>query len=296
MPRLRVKGRKYSKGASTDVLQLFSRGWAPAFFLFLLVAVTEGVPAQNSVSAPATRGDSKLIAIPRRDLSGIWAPVTTGDGIQPNGALNMPADGKPEHDLNYTPYGLEMAKANRSSNGPEQVAAAEENDPAHACEPQGFPREELFELRATEILQNPLQVVMLYTYGKVWRIIWIDGRELPKDPDPHWYGYSVGRWKDDYTFVVQSNGTDQRTWMDNAGRPHSDDLRVEEIFHRVDRDTLELSMTINDPKVYARPWLALDKLKLRLKPANFDLAEMICSPSELAAYNKKHAARGSVKK
>jgi hypothetical protein len=240
--------------------------------------------------------DAQTAPAPPRDLTGIWEPVRAIEGIQPSGALNMPADGKPEHDLHLTPFGLEMAKRNKSSNGPNEVAPTEENDPAHSCEPQGFPREELFEIRATEIMQNPLQVVMLYTYGRVWRVIWTDGRELPKDPDPHWYGYSVGHWKDDNTFVVETNGTDERTWLDNAGRPHSEELRVEETFHRVDHDHMELSMTINDPKVYEKPWVALNKLQFRLKPPNTELLEMMCSPSELQEYNKKHAGPGSIKK
>ena len=233
---------------------------------------------------------------PKRDLSGIWEPVKTLEGIQPSGALNMPADGKPEHELHYTPYGLELLKSHKTPNGPNEVAPADENDPAHVCDPQGFPREDLFEVRATEIVQTPVKMIMLYTYNKVWRVIWADGRELPKDPDPRWFGYSVGKWKDDDTFVVETNGTDARTWVDNAGRPHSEDLHVEEVFHRVDRDTLELSMTLNDPKVYTQPWKALDKLRFHLKPANFDFVEMMCSPSEIAEYNKRHGSRGTVEK
>ena len=88
-------------------------------------------------------------------------------------------------------------------------------------------------------------------------VIWTDGRLLPADPDPRWYGYSIGKWKDDATFVIETNGTDARTWLDNAGRPHSEELRAEEQWHRVDGDTLELTMTINDPKVYTMPWVAL---------------------------------------
>ena len=208
----------------------------------------------------------------------------------------MPADGKPEHELPYTPYGLEMFKRNKTSNGPTQVPAAEENDPAHACDPQGFPREDLFEIRATEFIQTPIKITLLYTYGRIWRTIWTDGRELPKDPDPTWFGYSVGKWKDDFTFVVETNGTDQRTWLDNAGRPHSEDLRAEEIFHRIDRDNMELTLTIDDPKVYSKPWVAIDKMPFKLQPANFETPEMLCSPSELAEYNKKHAAPGAPKK
>lgn len=249
--------------------------------------------AQNSLPKA---GGAPPAPAPVRDLTGIWEPVRNLEGIQPNGALNMPADGKPEHDLHLTPYGRELMKTHKSSNGPDEVPPSEENDPAHACEPMGFPRQNLFEVRATEILQTPTQMVLLYTFNRIWRVIWTDGRELPKDPDPHWYGYSVGKWTDDYTFVAQTNGTDERTWLDNAGRPHSEDLRVEEVFHRVNHDSMELTMTINDPKVYERPWVALNKLQFRLKPANSDFVEMMCSPSELNEYNRRHAARGAIKK
>jgi hypothetical protein len=141
-------------------------------------------------------------------------------------------------------------------------------------------------LDTIQLLQLPLQVVVLYPRDKHWRVIWADGRELPKDPDPTWDGYSTGKWVDDTTFVVQTNGTDERTWLDNAGRPHSDALRVEERFHRVDRDHLQLSVTIDDPKMYTKPWVALDKLGFNLEPQTFDVREMFWSPTEFQGYNK----------
>jgi len=238
-------------------------------------------------SAVASAQQPKAAPPPRHDISGIWDPANRG--IQGRGAQAMPADDKPEHKLAFTPLGLQMFMRNKPGTGPTEVPEAEVNDPVHMCDPQGFPRENLFELRTTQIIQTPVQVVVLYEYDKVWRVIWTDGRELPKDPEPRWYGYSVGKWKDDTTFVVQTSGTDDRTWLDNAGRPHSSDLRVEEQFHRVDHDTLELTVMIDDPKVYTKPWVALDKLRFDLQPSNFDVREMICSPSETAEYNRKHA-------
>src|SRR3989475_11151693 len=97
-------------------------------------------------------------------------------------------------------------------------------------------------------------------WEKRWRLMWTDGRKLPADPDPRWYGYSVGRWEDDYTFVIQTVGMDDRTWLDNAGNPHSADLTVEERYHRVNRDTMELTVTHHDPKADTKPWMARDKL------------------------------------
>ena len=210
-------------------------------------------------------------------------------GVQALGAQAMPSDGKPEHEPPYTPYGLELFSKNRPTRGIHEIAPTTENDPSHGCDPQGFPRENLFELRTIQILQTPVKTALLYTFGKVYRIIWTDGRELPKDPDPRWFGYSVGAWTNDITFVVRTNGTDARTWIDNAGRPHSEDLRTEETFHRVDRDHMELSMTIDDPKVYTRPWVALDKLRFTSVAPTTELSEMLCSPSEIEIYNKKYA-------
>jgi hypothetical protein len=228
--------------------------------------------------------DQKAAAAPRHDISGIWDPGN--NGIQPMGPQAMPDDGKPEHQLPYTPLGLEVLNTHKPSNGVRSVLPADTNDPVVYCDPQGMPREDLYELRTTQILQTPLNVVILYQFGKIWRVVWTDGRELPKDPEPRWFGYSVGKWEDDYTFVVQTSGIDERTWVDRAGRPHSGDLRVEERFHRADHDTLELSLKIDDPKMYTKPWMALNKLRFKLKPPNFDVREMICSPSEFAEYNK----------
>ena len=236
--------------------------------------------AQTAQPAPAPA--------PRRDISGIWDPANgPGDGIGGIGAKAMPDDGKPEHQLPYTPLGLQTLNSHKPGNGARMVQPGEITDPAVTlCDPQGLPRQDLYELRTTQILQTPLNVFVLYQFGKIWRVVWTDGRDLPKDPEPRWFGYSIGKWIDDYTFVVQTSGTDERTWVDRAGRPHSGDLRIEERFHRADHDTLELSVTIDDSKMYTKPWVAVDKLRFKLKPPNFDVREMLCSPSEFAEYNK----------
>jgi hypothetical protein len=230
--------------------------------------------------------DRKAAPAPRHDISGIWDATDTG-GIQQLGAKAMPDDGKPEHQLPYTALGLETLKRTKPSNGIRSVLPGENNDPVFTNgDPQGFPREDLYELRTTQILQTPQSVVLLYQFGKIWRVIWTDGRELPKNPEPRWFGYSVGKWVDDFTLVVETSGTDERTWIDRAGRPHSADLRVEERFHRPDRDHLELSVTIDDPKMYTRPWVAVDRQVFEPQPPSFDVREMIWSPSEYEQYNK----------
>lgn len=255
---------------------------APLVFCALLHAQT-GAPQWGGVAHPQATDRPSTAPAPRHDISGTWDP---GDnGIQQLGSRNMPEDGRQEHRLPFTPAGLEAVKLNKPSNSIRSVLPAETNDPVVTCDPQGMPREDLYELRTTQIVQTPLKILLLYEFGKVWRVIWTDGRELPKDPEPRWYGYSVGKWVDDYTLVAETTGLDERTWIDRAGRPHSDQLRVEERFHRADRDHLELTVTIDDPKMYTKPWVALDKLRFDLQPENFDVREMICSPSEFAQYN-----------
>jgi hypothetical protein len=222
---------------------------------------------------------------PRHDISGTWEPANgPSDGIQGTGSKSMPADGK--HDPPYTPLGRQLLSRTNPGNGNREVSPADIDDPVFFCNPQGMPREDLYELRETQILQTPSKIVLLYEFAKIWRVIWTDGREFPKDPEPRWFGYSVGKWVDDTTLVVQTMGTDERTWVDKAGRPHSGDLRIEERFHRVNHDRLELTVTIEDPKMYTKPWVAMDKFPFKLLPDDFDVREMICSPAETAEYNK----------
>jgi hypothetical protein len=233
------------------------------------------LPEQRQKPAPA----------PRHDLSGTWDPGPTR-GIQVLGAAARPADGNPEHEPPYTPLALEMLKQNKPSSTVRSVLPGETNDPIVLGDPQGMPREDLYELRVTQIVQSPEKVLVLYTYGRVWRVIWTDGRDFPKDAEPRWFGYSIGKWVDDTTLLVETRGADERTWIDRAGRPHSADMRVLEWFHRVDRDHLELSVEIDDPQMYTKPWVALDKLPFGSRPPDFDVREMIYAPSDVAEYNR----------
>jgi hypothetical protein len=236
-------------------------------------------------SRPVTFPKGQPGPAPRHDISGTWEPANgPSDGIQGTGSKSMPADGK--HDPPYTPLGRQLLSRTNPGNGNREVLPAEIDDPVFFCNPQGMPREDLYELRETQILQTPSKIAMLYEFDKIWRVIWTDGREFPKDPEPRWFGYSIGKWVDDTTLVVQTIGTDERTWVDKAGRPHSGNLHIEERFHRVNHDRLELTVTIDDPKMYTKPWVAMDKFPFTLLPDDFDVREMICSPAETAEYNK----------
>ena len=107
----------------------------------------------------------------------------------------------------------------------------------------------------------PAGFIEFFDYFYVHRTIWTDGRELPKDPDPTWYGVSVGKWEGD-TLVVETVGFNDRTWIDDDGHPHSEDMRVEERYRRIDHDNMELNMTITiQSRTRNRGWA-------RRKPGN----------------------------
>ncbi len=261
-----------------------SKGLAAWVLAALLMCA--GVSRGQSGAAKASADPAPA---PRHDITGTWTPARgPGDGIGFAGARDFPEDGKPEHQLPYTPLALQKMKSYRPGNGAREALPTDINDPAVIyCDPQGMPRQDLYELRTTQILQTPLKVVILYQFSNIWRVIWADGRQLPKDPDPRWFGYSAGKWVDDYTFVAETIGTDARTWLDKGGRPHSEDLRVEERFHRANRDLLELTVTIDDPKMYTHSWIALNKFPMKLLPPDTDVTEMMCSVSEFMDFNKR---------
>lgn len=281
-----------NRGIQAAVLALLFVVLSPCLALAQTTHREQSVPAKGQKVSSA--------AAPRHDISGTWEPANgPGDGIQANGVKAMPDDGKPEHQLPYTPLGLATLKSHRALEGVNAVLPAFYNDPRDKCEPIGFPRLDFYNLRQTQILQNEYKVAILYEYAETWRVIWMDGRELPKlveggvqvgkeIKEPRYYGYSVGEWVDDTTLVVQTVGMmgDDKTWLDLTGRPVSDALRVEERFHRVDHDHLELTVTIDDPKMYTEKWVAMDKFPMKLQDPHTDVMEMYCSPSELERFNK----------
>ena len=238
---------------------------------------------------------------PKHDVSGIWEPARgPGDGIMSWGPRDMPYDGKPEHDPPYTPLGLQTLKTHKPVEGFMRVVTGQTNDPRNKCDPMGFPRQDFYQVRHTQIMQNDHQVMIMYQFYKVWRAIWTDGRELPKEiPEPRYFGYSVGKWTDDTTLEVTTIGMkgDPYVWLDSGGRPASDTLRVVEQFHRMDHDNLMLTVTIDDPKMYTKPWVAM-KFPMKLQSPDYDVMEMMCIPSEMDQYNQDYGdvASGTEKK
>ena len=125
------------------------------------------------------------------------------------------------------------------------------------------------------IIQAPNMVVILYEAGN-FRQIFTDGRPLPNDPNPTWMGYSVGQWEGD-TLVVTTAGYNDKTWLDFGGHPHSEALRVTERFRRTDFGHMQLDMTFDDPKTYAKSWTIHPAVSF---VADDDLIENVCLENE----------------
>jgi hypothetical protein len=217
---------------------------------------------------------------PSRDLTGAWDPGQAGIAGGENyftGRTTAP----------FTPRGQEMVARNRPTHGPYSAKIYDGNDPLTTRgDPSGFPRIVNYEFRPIRIVQTPKAVLMMYSFNQTWRIIWTDGRKLPEDPDPRWFGYSVGRWADNSTFVVDTVGMTDRTWVDSGGYPHSDKLRVEERYHRTGMNVIELTVTIDDPEVYTKPWLSRDRLPLKRLADDTDFLEQVYAASEVTEFKE----------
>jgi hypothetical protein len=159
------------------------------------------------------------------------------------------------------------------------------------CDPPGWPRL-LTDNYGIEFLMLPNRVVQFFEITHTWRTIWTDGRKLPDDPpEPRWLGWNVGHWEGD-TFVVESNGYDDRSWItetaglgSDGGWTHSDEMKIVERWHRLNYGTLEVQVTLTDPKTYTQPWVT-QPAKIVLVPGT-ELSEYYCAPSDFGAFNDR---------
>ena len=247
-----------------------------------IATLTAGLMAATAAHAQAPAGGRGAAATAKpapsvphdpRDLSGVWTKTWR--------TLTLSQTPPP-----FTPLGKQLFDANKPSYGPRGVPPAVGNDPAGNCDPLGLIRNLVLEVSIypTEIVQTPNRVFQFFEWGHSYREIWTDGRELPKDAELTFNGISVGRW-DGNTFVVTSGFFDDRFWLDHFGTPHSDAMRLEERYRRIDRDTLELTMTLTDPKVFTAPWVSEPKV-MKLAPRGREIAEQFCVPSQEMEFNR----------
>jgi len=235
----------------------------------LLLVLVFGSATLAQTARPAGAGKANAAAsVAGHDLSGVWQLV---------GLLRSMSKAPPS----LTPEGNKKFLANLPGFGPRAVPGG--NDPIGQCDPLGLPRTLLSE-RPIQFVEIPGRMLQFLEWDRTWRDVWTDGRELPKDQDARWYGYSVGKWQGD-TFVVDSAGFDERTWVDSLGYPRSDAMRLQERYRRSDHDTLELTMTIEDPVMYTKPWVS-DRLIYKWQ-AQDGLEEGFCVASEEESFTRR---------
>jgi hypothetical protein len=227
------------------------------------------------------------------DLSGVWQISGNGGG-RGNTAVSQWTSQLPP----MTPEGLAKMKANQPALGPRAIVPAKANDPLGDANPPGLLRTLVYGVDRISFVQLPDQVLNLFEWTNHWRQIWTDGRKMPENIGPFWYGYSVGRWEGD-TFVVETAGLDSREWLDGWGNPFSDDLRIEERWHRLDRDNLELTVKFDDPKTYTKSFVS-DKKIFKLQPKGTpggEMLEIIFAPMDENSFNDNiRNPAGGVKK
>ena len=253
----------------------------------LVIASAIAVPAfaQQRAGTPAPPKKPSAPA-PKRDISGVW--------IGPVIPRKLPAPP-------MTPWAQKFFDEAKPLSGPRALPIAKTNDPLVTCDPLGFPRASVFETRGFQIEHLPKRTLELYQYMRVWRDIWTDGRKLPTNvgatkgetTDPRYYGYSVGAWADDYTFVVNTTGFHEAPWADEMGHPRSQDAKVEERYHRIDHDNLELTVTITDPKAYTAPYVVMKQVYTWEPKQDFE--EQLCIPSEAVDYRETFREAGEDK-
>jgi hypothetical protein len=297
-----IESRAKSSEGVPEMLNRFLVWTAGLLSATLLFPVSPFAQTSSTRTWPEPIGNREQVAekdkkpAPRRSLAGLWG---SRDGNQSKGVQLHPNDGTQANMPPYTPYGLQLFKSHKPLEAFDAVAPAFNNDPRTLCEPLGFPRANHYDL-GVRIYQDETNVAILYQYDNRWRIIWTDGRPLPKlldggveidndYRDQRWMGYSVGKWIDDYTLEVHTVGTmpEDRAWLDNAGRPISDQVHVTETFRRLDNDTLEWSETLEDPKVFTKPWETM-KLRMTLQDPRIDILTRYCSPKEIEIYNQTY--------
>jgi len=239
------------------------------FAVMLVFACAISSPAQGQEKA----AKDAAAPAPKRDISGVWL-------YQGGGGAESTA---PEKDMPpMTPWAQTRFDPERPGYGSRAVPGG--NDPILQCDPAGFPRIMFFPT-PFEFVQSPAKIIQFFEREHAWRPIWIDGRSLPKDPDPTWYGYAIGHWEGDYTLVVESAGFNDKTWLGATGYPHSEDMRVTERYQRVDRNTIVYNIRVDDAKAYTKPIIGPERM-MKLRPG-VEIGELPCVWSEENSFTKR---------
>jgi hypothetical protein len=247
---------------------------------------TPGIPrtrdGKPNLSAPAPRASHG-----KPDLSGLWQVEATppdemtrlfGPGL---GTLSVPGD-----DLrNFSKYAVSILADFKPDEAPIRPEAAKiaqghleslgKENPTTLCLPGGVPFGGLLP-SPNKFVQTPSVIVILQEADGGLRQIFTDGRKHTADPQPSWMGYSVGKWEGD-SLVIDTVGFNDKGWLDGFGHPRSEALRLQERYRRRDFGHMDVQVTVEDPKMFTRPFSI--KYTLDLVPDS-DIGEYVCAENE----------------
>jgi hypothetical protein len=251
--------------------------------VYLLLPVTACAQWLNYPTAGVPRlanGQPNLTAPPPRspdgkpDLSGLWEP-DTGDGTElstfrtdvvfPAEWFNIGA--RLKGGLPFRPWARDLRMARKAENS--------KDSPDGKCLPMGLFMDHS-NRSPRKIVQAPGLVIMLYEKSFAYRQIFTDGRPLPVDPQPAFYGYSSAKWEGD-TLVVRTAGLRDDGWADEEGSPITEAARVTERFMRPDFGRLEIEVTVDDTRAYTAPWTVTLRQHIKL---DTNLLEYVCRENE----------------
>jgi hypothetical protein len=243
----------------------------------VLASVVLGLVAACSTASPqAYRAPRTPDGAP--DLSGIWQSNNTanwdleahaaskGPVFALGAAFSVPPGLGVVAGDGVIPY-LPDALAKKKANGESWTTL----DPEVKCYMPGIPRATYMPF-PFQIVQAADHILMTYEFASASRVVRMNSKE--QSPAPAWMGWSIGRW-DGETLVIEVTDHMEETWFDRAGNHHSDALKVTERYSAVDANTLQYEATIEDPKVFSRPWTISMPLYRRREP-DIQLMEYKC--------------------
>jgi hypothetical protein len=229
---------------------------------------TKGIPrtadGKPNLSAPAPR-----TADGKPDLAGVWQ--ATSDPNDPAGGIEGIVG--PKYLINILrDYKVAPMTAWAAGIYKQRNDDKLQGSPMIRCLPAGVPRLDAYPA-PFKIVQTRDLVVILYESQTLFRQIFLDGRAHPKDPQPTWLGYSIGKWDGDI-LVVETVGFNDKTWLDGLGHPHSEAMRLTERFRRRDFGHMDIEITIEDPKAYTT---AIRYVQPQALLVDGELIEYICN-------------------
>jgi hypothetical protein len=246
---------------------------AQAQWLNYRAAGTPATPDRKvNLSAPAPRAPDG-----KPDLTGVWHLQTTRQETSLTPSLTPTQEGGSYSNNIFrdtTPEDV-LEKPEAAKLRAERMKSGTRPNPSVFCLPMGIPVNN-FLVEVVKFIQAPKEIVVIYEVDGSYRQIYTDGRPLSKDMSPSWLGYSTARWDGD-TLVVETEGFNDRTWLDMIGHSHSEALHLTERYHRRDYGHMDVEMTFNDPVMYTRPFTI--KFTHALIPDS-DILEAYCNENE----------------